>query len=193
MAANDDLRVFKLYDDFEKINQIMKMECIKNFNLMKLLYYPEVNPLSMSMDEELADLISTEYFTKTINGKLQQEKNPECRLTLEPFDPDAVVNTVSLLHMYINQLSPEDIFMGNLFIQVDIVVHQDISKIVTGRRRDAILREVINTLNGKALNVGIQPLSILQPIRLMQFKNSYWGYTMFFNTKLATRGGVCPV
>ncbi len=186
-------RALKIFDEFEKIEQRIGRLLLKDFDLMRLLYYTDNDPLSMPMNEELADLILTESFsTYDDEGRLQYRKNPDNRISFEVWDSDAITDSISFLRIFPIQYNPDNVYMGTMFIQVDIVVHEVLSKMQGGRRRNKIAKQVINTLNNKDMGVGISPLAIVdRPITLVQFKNNYWGYSIMFQINISGGGLIC--
>ena len=144
------------------------------------------------MDEELAQDIMTEYYSKYIDNKLQYIKNGNCRFFFEPFDRDAVTIDSCMLRCFPVNYTPNDVYMGSLYVQFDIIVHMSISKTKTGRRRNLIAKEIINSLNGIQLDSTIQPFALIdRPLTLTQFNGDYWGYSLIFRTAIATKGAVC--
>ncbi len=182
----------KIFDDFEIIEQDISARLLQNMNLFKLLHYVNNEPLSMPMDEELAEDIMTEFHEKFDNGVLQYLKNENCRLIWEPFDSEAVIIDSAFVRLYPIQYNAVDVYSGDIYIQCDIIVHQSISKTISGRRRNLIAKEIINSLNGLRIKSTIQPLAIIdRPMTLVQFKDNYWGYSLLFKTSIATKGGTC--
>ena len=168
----------QIYDNFEKLEQNIAMILIQNKNLFKLLKYVDNDPLSHEIDEETIDDMVTEYSS---DGLL----NPNCRVFFEPFIDSALTSQISNIRIYPSVLNPDNVYIGDLYVQTDIIVHQAISKLKNGRRRNRILSEIVKSLNGAEIKLA-QILRIVdKSLILRQFKDNYWGYSILFKTNVA--------
>ena len=164
---------------FEKAEQNITMLLCQNKDLFKLLRFTDNNPLSHDIsDEEIEDTI-TEFDSK-------RQNNPNCKLFFEPFNDKVLMSEIAMLRIFPIQITPKDKYEADLYIQTDIIVHQGISKIKGGRRRNRILSEVVDALNGKEINL-LQTLALAEdyPVKLVQFKDEFWGYIIWFHSNIA--------
>lgn len=182
-------RYVQLFDSFEKIEQNIAFLLKQNHDLFRLLKYNENDPLSMPMDAEIAENMLIDFNRRTgANGELQWISNPDCRVFFVPYTGMIESPVKSQLRIYPSQVNPNNIYIGELNIQVDIIVPLALDKIRNGRRRNRITVEVIRALNGKEINL-INPLMIVdKPVMLRQFKEDYWGYSIYFKTGVASHG-----
>ena len=175
----------QIFDGFEKTeNQIAKL-LLKNFDLMRLIYYNDADPLSKPMDEELAERIVTEYKAKPIindSGESIYERNPHCRIRFEPFTGEIENQDNAQIRIYALQINPSNKYLGELFIQMDIIVNLNINKIKGGKRRDKIASELIRSLNGQEISMVSDLRLADKAAGLRQFKDEFWGWSMLFVT-----------
>jgi len=181
MTQNNS-RFIKLFDKFEKLEQNLAALLIHNYNLFKLLKFEDFNPLSHDIsDEDIQDMI-TEF-----DAKLQ--RNPNCRVFFEPFTGTAEEQQKAQIRIYPAQVNPNNVYLGDLYVQVDVIVNQRISKIVGGRRRNRIASELIETLNGQDVGLVNDFRIVDKPVlAIRQFKGDFWGYSMLFTTGVSAIG-----
>ena len=170
----------QIWDDFEKLEQNIASVLMENKNLFKLLKDSANDPLERGIEDEDIEDMLTEYDD---NGQL----NPNCRVFFEPFIETALTSRVSNVRIYPVQVNPENVYVGDLYIQIDIIVHQSISKIKDGRRRNRILSEIIKSLNGSDIKLAQTLRLVDKPITLRQFKDEYWGYSILLKSGVAMR------
>jgi len=176
-----DVRYVQIWNKMEVLEQEIASLLIQNTDLFKLLRCVENNPLSTDIDEEeILDMITE----RLPNGKL----NPNCRVMFEPFVYTSSTEIVSDLRIYPVAINPVNIYEGELHVCADIIVHQDISKIVGGRRRNRIMSEVIKALNGAKIKLVNRLFLTDKAIVLRQFYGSYWGYSILFKSGVSGGG-----
>ena len=182
-------RYVQLFDSFEKIEQNIAFLLKENHDLFRLLKYNENDPLSMPMDSEIAENMLIDFHSRTgAEGELQWIINPDCRVFFVPYTGQIESPAKSQLRIYTMQMNPDNIYIGELYVQVDIIVPLALDKIRNGRRRNRITVEVIKSLNGKEVGL-INPLMIVdKPMILRQYKDDYWGYPIIFKTGVASHG-----
>lgn len=173
-------------DSMERIEQNVTSLLMENEVLFKLLRYPGKNPLDQPITvEEILDMVTEQ----DDDGKTNQN----CRLFWEPFTPSAVTEQQSQLRFYPVKIdTSRSVYDGKIYIACDIIVHQSISKINGGRRRNLILSEVLRSLNGQPITLMGDLRVAPMPISLYQFKEDYWGYMLQFSAGIAATGMGCP-
>ena len=166
-------------DKLEVLEEAILELLVLNKDLFKYLKFSDSDPLSHSItDNDILDDLTVEFDS---NGEL----NPGCRVFFEPFIDSALTSHTAMLRIYPCEIDPEDIYVGDLFLQVDVIVHQSISKIKDGRRRNRILAEVLRALNGKSVGL-VQHLRLIdKPVLLQQFKGDYWGWSLLLRCGVA--------
>lgn len=182
-------RFIQLFEAFEKIEGGVGKLLLGSLDLFKLLFFNDNDPLSLDMDEATAQDILVDFYENTdAGGRLKFAANPNCRVFFEPFTDMVESGAKAQLRIYPVQVSPENVYLAEMFVQVDIIAPVKLSKIKGGRRRNKIAAEVVGCLNGKEIGL-IGPLKLYErPIVLRQFKNDYWGYSLLFQTGVAGRG-----
>ena len=182
-------RYIQLFDSFEKIEQNIAFLLKENHDLFRLLKYNENDPLSMPMDSEMAEDMLVDFHSRTgAEGDLQWIINPDCRVFFVPYTGLIESPAKSQLRIYTLQMYPDNIYISDLYVQVDIIVPLALDKIRNGRRRNKIAVEVIKSLNGKEIGL-INPLMIVdKPMILKQYRDDYWGYPIIFKTGVAGHG-----
>jgi len=184
MNMNDiNLSYIQILDGFEKAEQNIASLLIRNHELFKLLKFNDFNPLAKSISGEEIEDMMTECDKKF-------QANPNCRVFFEPFTDSVLTAETAMVRIYPAQINIKDIYEGNLYIQVDVIVHQSISRIKGGRRRNRILAEILKSLNGQEIQM-VQELRLVdkgKPIVLRQFKSDYWGYSLLLQTGVSAIG-----
>jgi hypothetical protein len=183
-------RYIQLFEAFSKVEQGVAELFLHNQNLLKLLKYTDNDPLNMPpLDEDTAaDMMIDYYRRKGDKGIVQWEINKDCRIYFIPFINEKEELQRSQIRVYPVQINPQNIYIGELYIQVDVIVPVQLEKIVNGRRKNSIVTEVIKSLNGKEIGM-INPLMIEdKPLKLNHFLDNYWGYSLLFKTGVAARG-----
>jgi len=173
-------------DCFVKIEQNMAGLFLKNEKLCKLLWHNDNNPLAQHMDEDIAQNMLIDFVEEVDGeGNIQLIENPDCRVFFVPFTDLVETPLKSQLRVYTARINPDNIYISEVFVQIDIIVPQQLNKLRNGRRRESILSEVMKTYNGQEIGL-LNPLAIVKrPIDIRHFRGTFFGYSVLFSTRVA--------
>lgn len=165
---------FNQVDLINNIPSQIALKLLESDNLFKLLKYDSPDALERN--------ISLEDKLKLMNqdGTLEEVKK-HTRIWFDPFpiNDQTIEDRRSELRIYEHEFIPENTVLTKAVIAFEIIVNNNLSRLSDGsRRRNRILQEVIQTLNGK--EVGGIGFLIFDPrnsfCKMRYYNNTFTGY-----------------
>jgi len=180
-SANMNIMAVQTLDRLEEVQNQIAQLLVKNTDLFKLLRDANPNPLAEQITEQDIEDMTIEFLT---NG----ERNSKCRLFFEPFIPEVQDGVVSQIRIFPSEISPINVYEADVFLDIEVIVHQSISRIMQGRRRDRILSELLKSLNGQEVKM-IRPLMLVdRSVRVVRFASEWWGWIGRLKTGVTAPG-----
>jgi len=160
-------------DNLDNILTNIAIKIVDNLDLMRCLKFNTTNALSQSITE------SERYELINQDGDISNT-----RVFFQPFNNLTITEARSELRIYHASFKPESIYLTNIHIGFDIVVHNDLWRLDDGKRRPTtIIKLLLESLNGQDVG-GIGLLTFVdRPISLRYFNDSFTGYTLYLKTR----------
>ena len=144
-----------------------------NDNLFKLLKYNSTDALSNSITTKDKIAVLNQNTDLAENGVIFQRFND---FTFE--------EKITQLRIFIQSGNPINNTLSNIIVGFDIVVHNDLNILDNGDNRSLIiLNELLKTLNGMEIGLGILDFSIGGGFVLLDFNESFQGYRLTMGTR----------
>lgn len=164
-------QIVKAFIEYEN-----KLECDdtdNNDDLFKLLKYN--TPDALSLPITIADKVSI----------LKQNSNlSENGVIFQRFNSDTFEDKVSQIRIYIQSGRPSDNILSDIIVGIDIVVHNDLMILDKGDNRVLILlEELMKTLNGLNIGLGILSFNNRGSFQLLDFNKSFQGYRFMMGAR----------
>lgn len=174
------------YNKFEQLPQlsynIISYVLNNNENLWKLLKYEESDALDKS------NLTYDNKIALIYNGDV--ENLTDYRVFMDSFNDDAFDKTCSLFRVFPINIIPENRLIGNIDIGIQVMCHNKINQLNNYQTRIiTMLQEVIQTLNGKDIGVGLGKIFFDREgnrsnmARLELFNKHFVGYTLIMSIR----------
>ncbi len=147
---------------------------IENQNLLKLIKYNSSNAL-LQPDLTIEEIIDLCGFG---SDPLNQQ-----RIFKYPFFNNIVDSVRSELRFFIPKIKPENIYLSEVFINFQIIIHNSIIDLDNNKQRTfKIIEEILKTFNREDIN-GIGNLMLKNSIDIVAWNNSFSGYTFNMLTR----------
>jgi len=160
-------------DSLDNILTNIAIKIVDNLDLMRCLKY--------NITDALLQPITQDECYQIIN---QDGDISETRVFFQPFNNLTITDQRSELRIYHSSFKPENIYLTNIHVGFDIVVHNDLWRLDDGKRRPTtIIKLLLESLNGQDVG-GIGLLTFVdRPISLRYFSDSFTGYTLYLKTR----------
>jgi hypothetical protein len=148
---------------------------IENNNLLLLIKYDTSDALSQTnlTNEEIIELC----------GKGSDPINQQ-RIFKYPYYDNVVDEIRSELRVFAPIIKPNNIYLAELSISLQIIVHNSIIDLDENKQRPIeIIKEILETLNGNDDIGGIGSLILNSSINIVSWNNRFSGYVFNMNTR----------
>lgn len=145
-----------------------------NDDLFKCLKYDESDALYKTITDVDKELL------------LDESNIDNCRIYFSPFNDKILKEPRTELRIYHAKFNPNNIYLTDVIIGFDIVVHKNLWRLEDSKRRPTtIFQLLLNSLNGLQLN-SIGALSFAQnPCSLIYYNDNFTGYSFYMKTRSA--------
>ena len=160
-------------ESLDNILTNIAIKIVDNIDLMRCLKFTTSNALLLPISEsERYELIN------------QDNDISETRVFFQPFNNQVLTDSRSEIRIYHSSFRPDNIYLTNINIGFDIVVHNELWRLDDGKRRPTtIIKLLLESLNGQDVG-GIGNLYYVDsPILLRYFNDSFTGYSMYLKTR----------
>lgn len=162
------------FENIEKILSDIGMKIISNKNILKLLYYNDTDVLFKS---DLSQQNILEILGKGSDPKKQQ------RIFKTAFNEDIADIPHSELRFYIPSLNPENLYLSEVNVAFQLIIHNSIWELNDNKIRVfCLLNELLSTLNGQDIR-SIGYLKLIQPIKYFNWNSNFSGYQLILETR----------
>lgn len=142
-------------------------------DILKLINYNTPDALSQS-DVSLQDIIK-------LVGKGSNPKS-EQKIFKTPFNDNIVDDVRSEIRFFTPLLKPNNIYISEVIISFQIIVHNSIWDLEENQRPLVLLHEILKNFNGYDIG-SIGELQLSDSIRIFNWNNSFAGYQVNFKTR----------
>ena len=150
---------------------------IENKTLMRCLFYTSSDALSPSLPDV------TPLQIKDLCGKGNDPINDQRFYKYEFYD-GIKTDTSTELRVFIPIIKPEGIYLSELNICFQIIIHNTKLEIDDNKLKSLIMvNEILKDLNGKDGCGGIGSLKLISPIIHKPWSSNFSGYYFFLNTR----------
>lgn len=147
---------------------------IGNQNLLKCIKYDSADAL-LNSDLSIDDIID-------LAGKGTDPINQQ-RIFKYPFYNNIIDEVRTELRFFIPQIKPENIYLSELPIGFQILIHNSLIDLDDNKQRSLIIvKEILTTLNGNDVG-GIGNLNLTKPINIISWNDAFSGYSFNMNTR----------
>lgn len=147
---------------------------IENQNLLKLIKYDSSNALSQP-EVTIDDIIDMAGFGS--DPKTQQ------RIFKYPFFSNIITEVRSELRFFIPRIKPENIYLSEVSIVFQIVIHNSIIDLDDNKQRTfKMIEEILKIFNGNDIG-GIGNLMLKNSIDIVAWNDSFSGYVFNMSTR----------
>ena len=160
-------------ESLDNILNNIAIKIVENIDLMRCLKFTSTDALLQPITEE------ERYMLMNQDGDITGT-----RIFFQPFNNLTITDQRSELRIYYASFKPNNNFLTNINVGFDIVVHNDLWRLDNGKRRPtAIIKLLLESLNGQDVG-SIGNLSFIdRPCSLRYFNDSFTGYTLYLKTR----------
>ena len=160
-------------ESLDNILTNIAIKIVDNLDLMKCLKFNTTDALLQSITEE------QRYELINQDGDITNT-----RVFFQPFNNLTITEARSEIRIYHASFKPDNIYLTDIIVGFDIVVHNNLWRLDDGKRRPTtILKLLLGSLNGQDVN-AIGNLSFVnRPCSLRYFNDSFTGYTLYMSTR----------
>lgn len=160
-------------DNLDKILNSIASLLIQDIDLAKYLKF--------NTKDALLQPITNDERYQLIN---QDGDTTNTRIFFQPFNNQTLSDERTELRIYYAQFAPKNIYLANISVGFDIVVHNNLWQVDGGKQRPVeILHLLLKTLNGVDVK-GIGELAFVnRAASLIYYNNYFTGYSFTMSTK----------
>ncbi|OPH61719.1 hypothetical protein BC351_00310 [Paenibacillus ferrarius] len=159
-------------ENVDRIIQNIVVQLLPSQNLFKCLKYSSADALSQ---EDISDNEKIEMF--------DQSNKEKTKVFFTPLSPNVSDTAGSELRIYIRNIKPNNIYLTNVDISIQVICSNSVWRMDEGRQRPLVmLQEIISQLNG--VDIGfIGQLFFERDIRIIPHNDYYTGYELIPSTR----------
>ncbi len=159
-------------ESLDNILTNIAIKIVDNLDLMRCLKFNTTDALSQS--------ITQDQCYELIN---QDGDITNTRVFFQPFNNQTITEERSELRIYHASFRPDNIYLTNIIVGFDIVVHNNLWRLDDGKRRPTtMVKLLLESLNGQDIG-AIGNLTMDRACSLRFFSDSFTGYTLYLKTR----------
>ncbi len=128
-------------------------------------------------------LSQTNLTSNQISSLINQDNLKDTRIFFSPSPTITITDEQTQLRIFISSLSPENLYLGKVVFDFQIIVHENLWLLDNTKQRPiVIIQEILKKLNDVDI-LGLGNLKLINPIRVVKFADKFTGYGFNMSTR----------